>query len=529
MKSVRVLVLEDEEEWRKTIKMALADHEITHIQFAANLDEATALLGSTYFNIAIIDISMKQGDPKDSQGMDFLKLLKEHYLDQVVNPIVLSAYGSLERARVAFGEYKVIDFLEKAPFDDEQLMGAIRKALAEQGLDRHPTITIEGEQALPALWSAFTWAQREDPEQLEPELYDLLRRLFKGADSLFITPLKAGQSGAGILEVEPTYGAQVGEPMVIKFGKAATIRQEHENYAEHIEKYVGNHSSTQLNYASGRVMGAICYSLLGTELNTLGSFGDYYARQDLEGIKKSLDNLFGVTCRRWYNNKEQPRSRRNLVKLYTEGLHIVHPQTGEDRWYEIWENSQAMGVDLTQPRLRFPGLAGEFANPKLWLEEQHFRIFRPVWRSVTHGDLNERNILVTPDGRTWLIDFYRTGMGHILRDVVELETAIKFSLTRFRDLRAYYEFETLLLGQTRMDQPPEAEAAHPQHKAIATIGYMRILADNFTGVDKEMHEYYIALLLQTLNLLRLDGFQARRQQILLSASLVCGWLQGEMG
>lgn len=524
MKSVRVLVLEDEEAWRSTIRMALADHGITYVEFAANLDEAKALLDSTYFNIAIIDISMREGDPKDSQGMDFLRLLKDRHLDTVVNPIILSAYGNVERARIAFGEYEVIDFLSKAPFDDEQLMAALHRALGKQGMDRHPIITVEDEQPLPTLWSSFTWAQREDPKQLEPELYDLLRRLFKGADSLFITQLKAGQSGAGILEVEPTYGAQVGEPMVIKFGKAMTIRQEHENYTEHIEKYVGNHSSTQLNYASGRVMGAICYSLLGTELSALESFGDYYARQDLEQIKKSMDNLFGVTCKRWYNNKEQPRSRRNLVKLYEEGLHIIHPQTKENRWDEIWQNGQAAGVDLTQDRLRFPGLEGDFVNPKRWLEGQQFRIFRSVWRCVTHGDLNERNIMVTPDGRTWLIDFYRTGMGHILRDVVELETATKFSLTHFRDLKAYHAFESLLLSQPRMDQPPAPEAQHPQHKAIATIGYMRTLADNFTGVDKEMSEYHLALLLQTLNLLRLEGFQERRQQILLSAAMVCGVL-----
>jgi DNA-binding response OmpR family regulator len=527
MKNARILILEDEEQWNKTIATALADHEILYFQGAPTLAKAESLIGRIYFNIAIVDISMRENDPKDSQGMEFLRLLKQHHLDRVIHPIILSAYGSLERARRAFRDHQVVDFLDKAEFDDETLLAAIRKALHDHHLDGELKVQTAGDGAISTLWSHFDWAQREEkesPSQIEPEFYDLLRRLFAGADSLFLRQIQAGQSGAGIAEVEAVYNAQVAEPVILKFGKKETIHREHTNYTAHIEKFVGAHSSTQLDYAPGRVMSAVRYSLVGTELGT-HSFADYYARNDLAAVRKAFDNLFNVTCGRWYNNKEQPRVYRNLVELYAEGLHIVHPGTGEDRWGELWENAGRIGVDLAQERLRYPGVAGDFANPKHWLEQRKYQIYRSVWRSVTHGDLNEHNILVTEDGRTWLIDFYRTGVGHILRDVVELETAIKFNLTLISDLETYRQFEEYLLTQTRINQLLAPDPGHPHHKALSAIGYLRNIADNFTGTDKGMVEYNIALLLQTLNLLRLDFMRPHHFKILLSASMLCDVLE----
>jgi hypothetical protein len=59
---------------------------------------------------------------------------------------------------------------------------------------------------------------------------------------------------------------------------------------------------------------------------------------------------------------------------------------------------------------------------------------------------------------------------------------------------------------------------------LSDIGYLRNIADNFTGTDKGMVEYNIALLLQTLNLLRLEIFRPQHPKILLSAAMLCEWL-----
>src|SRR3712207_7483701 len=46
----------------------------------------------------------------------------------------------------------------------------------------------------------------------------------------------------------------------------------------------------------------------------------------------------------------------------------------------------------------------------------------------SHGDFNPQNILVDAAHHPWLIDFMRTGPGHILRDVALLESATRIYL-----------------------------------------------------------------------------------------------------
>jgi hypothetical protein len=132
---------------------------------------------------------------------------------------------------------------------------------------------------------------------------------------------------------------------------------------------------------------------------------------------------------------------------------------------------------------------------------------------MTHGDLNEHNILVTDDHHAWLIDFYRTGTGHILRDMIELECAIKFSLAGIVDLAAQQKLEETLLGQARLAQSPHTPSDLPYAKAMEAIFYLRKLASDFT--DQDMREYFSALLLHTLYLLSL---------VLLSAAMITGKL-----
>jgi aminoglycoside phosphotransferase (APT) family kinase protein len=171
-------------------------------------------------------------------------------------------------------------------------------------------------------------------------------------------------------------------------------------------------------------------------------------------------------------------------------------------------------------------VAGELPNPRHWLEQIDYLYSLPVWLAVTHGDMNEQNILVTSDDRCWLIDFYRTGLGHILRDVVELETAIKFSLTQLAGNAQRAEFEQLLLAQTDLHTALPFDAAAPYAKAAGAVFHLRSLAADILGLERDSSEYCAALLLQTLNLLRLDFLhreqeERSRSQVLLAAALLC--------
>lgn len=512
LEHARILILEDDRLWQATLNEVLGP-VAEHVTTVATLPEALGALEQCYFNVALVDLSLHDGDAKDAQGLEFLRQLNARGLEDTVRCIILSAYGTTRRVRDAFREYRVIDFQEKGEFSARELTDAVQRALAANHLDRPLAIEVSNGHALSHLWDRFGWAQREDSRQLQPELYDLLRRLFPAAESLFIRDLPAGQSGAGVLQVEPYYPAGAGTPVVVKFGKKDKIGEERDNYDQYVQQFVGVHSSTQFRCALGRVMGAICYQLVGTAMNDVVSFAGYYRKHSADAVGVALDHLFRHACGQWYNNREGPRRSRDLVKLYEKGLHMV--------WAEVWDGAQATGVDLGREAIELPGVAGKFVNPRLWLEAHSDEAQIPVWQAMTHGDLNEHNILVTEDGHCWLIDFYRTGPGHILRDAIELETAIKFNLAGIDDLAEFQRFERRLLSQTRLDQSVEFALRHPRHKPLAVISQVRKLADPLAGANNEATEYYWGLLLTTLNLLRLPMMQSQRRKALLSAALIC--------
>ena len=175
--------------------------QVAHVATAANLAEALDLLDKRYFNVALVDLSLQPGDAKDEQGMAFLRQLHERASAETVRSIILSAYGTNKKIRDAFRDFRVVDFLEKGDFSAPALVCAVKQALAENGLDRDLSIEFVNGNKLDDLWARFNWALREDPFQLKPELYDLFRRMFRGAESLSSAICPRGKVGRGVLRL----------------------------------------------------------------------------------------------------------------------------------------------------------------------------------------------------------------------------------------------------------------------------------------------------------------------------------------
>ena len=118
-------------------------------------------------------------------------------------------------------------------------------------------------------------------------------------------------------------------------------------------------------------MGVIRYQFIGAELNPENDFARFYKRHALEQIRHALDNLFKVTCNRWYDNRGTPRQRRDLVESYREGLRI--------EWDAVWQDMQELGIDPESEQLTFPAVAGALPNPRRWLEKRgSYRLIK--WR-----------------------------------------------------------------------------------------------------------------------------------------------------
>ena len=94
MNHARILIVEDDPHWIRTIRQVLGDTPQL-VADAQTLAAAAELLDQRYFNVAVVDFSLREGDADDDQGMQFLKLLRQRGLESTVRTIVLSAYGNV--------------------------------------------------------------------------------------------------------------------------------------------------------------------------------------------------------------------------------------------------------------------------------------------------------------------------------------------------------------------------------------------------------------------------------------------------
>lgn len=359
--------------------------------------------------------------------------------------------------------------------------------------------------------------------RLAEELDDLLCRLFHRADSLLVRPLTSGFSGLAVLLVTPSStGAGAGQPAVVELGDVRSIDSEYQRFRDYVQHFIaGGRTTNVIERRRSTHLGGIVYSLLGTVGNRLESFGDFYKRAEAPEIRKVLDNLFLETCAQWYANSGRVVPH-DLTAEYLQNLELTPEGLEQDRI----NLKSAQGKES----LRMSGLAGErlFTNPVLAMTNQNF--VEPTYVCLTHGDLSESNVLIDETGQTWLIDFERTGHGHILRDVAELDTTVRIHLLDESDatleerlkmedeLCRAAQFSDLLGLANNFETENRALA-----KAFATAIHLRSLAYRFVerNPNASIREYNVALFYYSLNLIRYYALpRLQREHALLSSSLL---------
>jgi len=401
-----------------------------------------------------------------------------------------------------------------------------------------------------------TYKEKSDEEkkEAERELEDLVRRLLGRASTLKMLAITPGHGGCGIVLARPSYKGVEGEDVVIKFGPRNAVVTEHEKYRNWVEPFAATRS-TQLKGEPARTphLGAIRYSFIGEGPLGLISFNDYYLRKSIstKSIEETLRYLFEVSCGRWYKGKREPVDveRKSLDVWYKEQLgfdmmrkqdelrdvlsQLLKSKQAESRHFQIKESGTLL-VKLGRERLILP-------EPVHWIlggkgsvkKDDLFPI--PSLIAITHGDLNGTNILVDAGGKTWLIDFFKTGWGPILRDFTELESVIKFELIQTDSLFARYELEKALLQPNWLDQPIEfndRSRSSELYEAMRVIQQLRKLARVLTD-SEDIHEYYAGLYFYALK--SIVGFSSKadvedhytvsQYHALLSAAMICQRLQ----
>jgi DNA-binding NtrC family response regulator len=120
--STRILVIDDEENIRRTITMAL-QHAGYLVDTAENGKEAIQKSQANFYNLALIDIRLP-----DMEGTELLTALRDTTPKMV--KIILTGFPGLQNAVTAIN--KGVDAYLVKPVNTEELLQVIKKHLAKQ-------------------------------------------------------------------------------------------------------------------------------------------------------------------------------------------------------------------------------------------------------------------------------------------------------------------------------------------------------------------------------------------------------------
>lgn len=343
-------------------------------------------------------------------------------------------------------------------------------------------------------------------EAMWHELDDLLKRLYFERQSLIVYHMGRGFSGAALLRVKsPRLRYQV-----VKFGSYEKIEKEHVNYRRYIQNrsIAKSHTPDLIDFRRTHHLGGIIYDFLGIESKPFKNFGEYYAATDDEdSIMNILDQLKRV-CLDWYKNQAQPQEAVDLFAEY-KALLKINPELLKSSIPRLMSGNERFITEFDNNSVTFADPNDEDFNQKLANPISSYSGFKGQWtratvRCVTHGDFNFQNILIDHTGNVWLIDFYRTGIGHILRDIVQLETYVRIHLLgadqatlseRFileKALNAAITFDDLedsSLDELVVDGQKHSNDA--LQKCYKVCRYLRLLSKDM-GIDNpELQEFYL--------------------------------------
>ncbi len=527
-----VLLVEDEPNIYLTLQRRLKN-EGYEVTLATDYQAAYQQLTAQHFHLAIIDVRLAD-DETDQSGMRLLRDVEKLGLRGVMPYLIITAIGTKAMALQALQKLGAERFIEKEPGYIAELLDAVRVALGKYrfsfGIEYVADTAHKIEQGAHYIhpegpdWPA--------PEQLIPQIEDLLGRLFYGANRLWIDKIYAGLSGSFVFEAHPTWPTGLGQSMMVKIGRNNKTHVEEDNYLRHVEHFLPARRATQLNAAYTQHLGALLYTLVEMEAEDTITFGDYYQRHTPEQISDALHRLFTYTCRLWYQGRTPP-DYESLRDLYLDAFNL---SSQPDR---LAREIASLRPEYTpaDPTIAFASPGKTLPNPLHWLARDEATVM-PVCRSITHGDLQADNILMNEAGDCWLIDFYRTYPSHVLRDFIELETDIKFRLMGDLTPEEFARLEETLIKLQRPDQSLTLPIGLPEtaQKAAHVISGLRAEAWRLLdavqpNVRLIQREYLTGLLLGTLNILRLRHYQEmphlqpRRELALLSAAMICEQLQ----
>jgi protein-tyrosine phosphatase len=359
---------------------------------------------------------------------------------------------------------------------------------------------------------------------IDPASDALIRYLFRDCKRLDLRVLDGGFSGNLVLGTDSVdQGGHRQAPHVLKIGAHEPIARERQAF-ERVEAILGNAAPRIVEFADYGDRGAIKYRyasmggggatslqklyMRGTPLATIGKLlrelfqeqlGRFYAAAQLEPL--DLLEYYG------FKPGMAARVRASAEKVAGQAF----PERGPVR---LFGRELPSLVDFYRDALEAPELRAKTAG-------SHYVAY-------VHGDLNGANVIVDAHDNVWIIDFFHTHRGHVLKDLIKLENDLLYIFCQLREpteLADAFALSEALLAVEDLGAPPpialDALRSPEVRRAAETVLALRSLYGPLVQADRDPLQVFVGQLRYAVHTLSFDESSAlQKQWALYTASLL---------
>ena len=371
------------------------------------------------------------------------------------------------------------------------------------------------------------------------EALTLIRRLLAAAgvgvtdlplDAVTLEPLNGGRSAARVFKLTPFFGPgrlAKEPPVVIKIASRAQGLSEKANYDQFVRRALPAACRPGLlGFGQTRTFSGLCYSFAGGSERSGRPRPDTLTaclrRGEVAALKRVLRGFFDPLRDTWYGpallRTESDIARRYRDRYFTGPRSIADAERTllacAARYFKArHEDGRYVIGGLSFPSPRATLFAPDAASGRK----------RPYRSCILHGDLNSDNIIIADlagnaSGVT-VVDFQKTGRGHVHEDLIHIEQSIRINYMRDASFGDILEKERLIaLGRRRFRNDPYC----------ASIRKIRDAACGYFGRVEDQSNYHFAIAAIGLRLMHaLDLTHIARARITASTLWAAKVLAGE--
>ncbi|MBM9590327.1 isochorismatase family protein [Leptospira sp. 201903075] len=334
----------------------------------------------------------------------------------------------------------------------------------------------------------------------------ILLYLFRDCKEVEFKTLDGGFSGNVVLKSKSTdHLGHLLVPCVVKIGDRDLIAKERTAF-ERIQEVLGNNAPSIVDFCELENRGAIKYRYAAMLDGNVRTFQKVYGSMpDGTGLDRIIDTVFGEQLGRLF--EAASTEKLNLLEYYdfqpkyaksvrsrVESL-LGGPQTGQE--IEI-----VSGYPVPNPCL--------FYEKDLLELKEYNAITHNT--SYVHGDLNGANIIVDGQDNVWMIDFFHTHRGHIIRDLLKLENDVLFIFCKIESEAEWKEAVKLTdflhnqedLGIELKLEPPTEITNEKLKKAYRVIVKLRSYYPRLVKLDRDPYQMHVGALRYAMHTLSFD-------------------------